>query len=191
MNSARRTGSLAAQTRTTTAAASPSALSFGDFAITSVALSCLTEHFGRAVDCRRHGLLRGRGDEEGALPLTRRIFLPPHLAHPASTRIQNAHRITRAARCRHLAANAVTLYKDTKDTKLGITFFRRDPQDGAQPGSAIISRIGATDRPACSTSASVSRPCRACRSTGRCTRAAAARVGGLHEDRQAPEARRL
>ena len=38
----------------------------------------------------------------------------------------------------------VTLYKDTKDTKLGITFFRRDPQDGAQPGSAIISRIGAT-----------------------------------------------
>lgn len=37
-----------------------------------------------------------------------------------------------------------TLYKDTRDTKLGITFFRRDPQDSASPDSAIISRIGAT-----------------------------------------------
>ena len=37
-----------------------------------------------------------------------------------------------------------TVYKDTKDTKLGITFFRRDPQDDAPPDSAIVSRIGAT-----------------------------------------------
>ena len=36
-----------------------------------------------------------------------------------------------------------TLYKESKDTKLGITFFRRDPQDNASRDSALISRIGA------------------------------------------------
>lgn len=35
----------------------------------------------------------------------------------------------------------VTLYKEDKDTKLGITFFRRDPQDGASGNSALVSRI--------------------------------------------------
>jgi hypothetical protein len=35
-----------------------------------------------------------------------------------------------------------TLYKESKDTKLGITFFRRDPQDAASRDSALISRIG-------------------------------------------------
>lgn len=38
----------------------------------------------------------------------------------------------------------VMVYKDTKDSKLGITFFRRDPQEGGHEASAIISRIGAT-----------------------------------------------
>lgn len=37
----------------------------------------------------------------------------------------------------------VSVYKESKDTKLGITFFRRDPQDDAPPNSAIVSRIGA------------------------------------------------
>lgn len=37
----------------------------------------------------------------------------------------------------------ITLYKDSRDTKLGVTFFRRDPQDNASPGSAIVSRINA------------------------------------------------
>jgi len=37
-----------------------------------------------------------------------------------------------------------TLYKESKDTKLGITFFRRDPQDAASRDSALISRIGAS-----------------------------------------------
>ena len=37
-----------------------------------------------------------------------------------------------------------TLYKETRDTKLGITFFRRDPQDNAAADAAIVSRIGPT-----------------------------------------------
>ena len=37
-----------------------------------------------------------------------------------------------------------TLYKESKDTKLGITFFRRDPQESASTDSALVSRIGAT-----------------------------------------------
>jgi len=36
----------------------------------------------------------------------------------------------------------ITLYKEAKESKLGVTFFRRDPQEGASPESAIISRIG-------------------------------------------------
>jgi len=38
----------------------------------------------------------------------------------------------------------VIIYKEKKDTKLGVTFYRRDPQDGGVPEAAIISRLGAT-----------------------------------------------
>jgi len=37
----------------------------------------------------------------------------------------------------------VNVYKENKDTKLGVTFYRRDPQDNAVPNAAIISRLGA------------------------------------------------
>ena len=37
-----------------------------------------------------------------------------------------------------------TLYKESKDSKLGITFFRRDPQENASMDSALISRISPT-----------------------------------------------
>ena len=36
------------------------------------------------------------------------------------------------------------LYKESKDSKLGVTFYRRDPQEGGVPEAAIISRLGAT-----------------------------------------------
>ncbi len=38
----------------------------------------------------------------------------------------------------------IILYKESKDSKLGVTFYRRDPQDGGVPEAAIISRLGAT-----------------------------------------------
>lgn len=46
--------------------------------------------------------------------------------------------------CSFLQMTIETLYKESKDTKLGITFFRRDPQEAASSGSALISRIGAS-----------------------------------------------
>ena len=36
------------------------------------------------------------------------------------------------------------LYKESKDSKLGVTFYRRDPQEGGVPEAAIISQLGAT-----------------------------------------------
>ena len=35
----------------------------------------------------------------------------------------------------------VTVYKETRDTKLGVTFYRRDPQEGGHKDSAIISKL--------------------------------------------------
>ena len=49
-----------------------------------------------------------------------------------------------AARGRRPQAQEVILYKESKDSKLGVTFYRRDPQEGGVPEAAIISRLGAT-----------------------------------------------
>jgi len=49
-----------------------------------------------------------------------------------------------AAWGRRPQAQEVILYKESKDSKLGVTFYRRDPQEGGVPEAAIISRLGAT-----------------------------------------------
>ena len=49
-----------------------------------------------------------------------------------------------AARGHRPQAQEVILYKESKDSKLGVTFYRRDPQEGGVPEAAIISRLGAT-----------------------------------------------
>ena len=38
-------------------------------------------------------------------------------------------------------AKWVTIYKESIETKLGVTFYRRDPQEGSGDNSAIISRL--------------------------------------------------
>jgi hypothetical protein len=43
---------------------------------------------------------------------------------------------TAAARGRRPQAQEVILYKQSKDSKLGVTFYRRDPQEGGAPEAA-------------------------------------------------------
>ena len=42
----------------------------------------------------------------------------------------------------------MTIYKDNLDTKLGVTFYRRDPQEGSSESSAIVSRLTDPTSPA-------------------------------------------